>query len=64
MIIKYPNISALRLVHDLADDFLKFSAKGEKKKKGEGKKREEKKERKIAIIIKETVGKVISIHKS
>ena len=60
----------MRLVHDLADDFLKFSAKGEKKKKegekekGEGKKREEKKERKIAIIIKETVGKVISIHKS
>ena len=60
----------------MADDFLKFSAKGEKKKKegekkkkgegkkGEGKKREEKKERKIAIIIKETVGKVISIHKS
>ena len=41
--------------------------KGEKrgkKEKGEGKKREEKKERKIAIIIKETVGKVISIHKS
>ena len=35
-----------------------------KKEKGEGKKREEKKERKIAIIIKETVGKVISIHKS
>lgn len=55
----------------MADDFLKFSAKGEKKKKeGEKKKkerekkREEKKERKIAIIIKETVGKVISIHKS
>ena len=62
---------ALRLVHDLADDFLKFSAKwekkkkeGEKKKKEREKKREEKKERKIAIIIKETVGKVISIHKS
>ena len=32
---------ALRLVHDLADDFLKFSAKGEKKKK-EGEKKKEK----------------------
>ena len=60
----------MRLVRDLADDFLKFSAKGEKKekkgekkKKGEGKKGK-KKERKIAIMIKETVGKVISIHKS
>ena len=40
----------------MADDFLKFSTKG--------KKREEKKERKRAIMIKETVGKVISIHKS
>ena len=54
----------------MADDCLKFSAiggkeekKGEKKKKGEGKKGK-KKERKIAIMIKETVGKVISIHKS
>ena len=37
---------ALRLVHDLADDFLKFSAKGEKKKKeGEKRKRRGKKKR-------------------
>ena len=48
----------------MADDFLKFSAKGEKKKKEREKKREEKKERKIAVMIKETVGQVISIHKS
>ena len=32
-------MSALRLVHDFADDFLKFSAKGEKKRKKKGKKR-------------------------
>ena len=38
---------ALRLVHDLADDFLKFSAKGEKKKKeGEKKKKEREKKEK------------------
>ena len=42
----------------------KRGKKGEKRKKEREKKREEKKERKIAIIIKETVGKVISIHKS
>ena len=41
----------------------KRGKKGEKRKKEREKKREEKKERKIAIIIKETVGKVISIHK-
>ena len=40
----------------------KKGEKGGKKKKGEGKK--EKKERKIAVMIKETVGQVISIHKS
>ena len=40
-------ILALRLVHDLADDFLKFSAKGEKKKKeGEKKKKEREKKEK------------------
>ena len=39
-----PMIGALRLVRDLADDFLKFSAKGEKKeKKGEKKKKEREK---------------------
>ena len=38
---------ALRLVRDLADDFLKFSAKGEKKeKKGEKKKKGEGKKEK------------------
>ena len=36
----------MRLVRDLADDFLKFSAKGEKKKKeGEKKKKEREKKR-------------------
>ena len=40
-------ILALRFVHDLADDFLKFSAKGEKKKKeGEKKKKEREKKEK------------------
>ena len=43
----YPIVVALRLVHDLADDFLKFSAKGEKKKKeGEKKKKEREKKEK------------------